>query len=121
LSAASSRFNVAARGAVFQTQTLIPFDRGGCDVDGLRPGEHIGEFRQADLFQVREALSPVVPVVVDDEVFEIVERDLVGEDDFAVQRIGDGLFRNSIASDRFPYAVASRIVRAPTTYSMYQL
>jgi hypothetical protein len=30
-------------------------------------------------------------------------------------------FRNSIASDRFSYAVASRIVRAPTTYSMYQL
>jgi hypothetical protein len=32
------------------------------------------------------------PVVVDDEVFEIVERDLVGEDDLAVQRIGGALF-----------------------------
>jgi hypothetical protein len=41
---------------------------------------------------VRRTLASVVAVVVDDQVLQVVERNLVGEDDLAVQRIGDALF-----------------------------
>src|SRR2546430_1880897 len=55
-------------GAVLQAQALVPFDRSGRDVDRLRAGEHICELRQPDLFQVGEALPPIVAIIVDDEV-----------------------------------------------------
>jgi hypothetical protein len=99
-------------GAVLQAQALVPLDRGRGDVDGLRPAEYIREFGQADLLQVREALAPVVTVLVDDQVLEVVECDLVREDDLAVQRIGDALLEELDPVGTFP--VCRRLAdRAP--------
>jgi hypothetical protein len=78
-------------GAIIEPQALVPLHRRCRDINRFRAGEDIGELWQANLLEMRQALAPVVPVIVDDQVLEIVERDLVRQNDLAVQRVG-GLF-----------------------------
>jgi hypothetical protein len=60
-------------------------------VAGFCAGEHVRELAKADLFEVGKALATVVPIVVDDQILQIVEGDLVGEDDLAVKTVRDAL------------------------------
>ena len=47
-------------GALLQPQALVSLDRSGRNVDGLRPGEHIREPRETDLFKWARLFRPLL-------------------------------------------------------------
>jgi hypothetical protein len=64
------------RRLLLQPERLVPLDRRGRDVDRLRPAEYGIEPRQPRRLQIAEALASVVGVVGDDEISQVVVRDV---------------------------------------------
>ena len=86
---ASSRLTVAGAEPSFNRSVLYR----STDVAVMsmaRSAEHGIESRQSRRFEIAQALPPVVDVVGDDEIAEVVG-DVLREDDLAAKRIGHAL------------------------------